>query len=609
MRDITRLRLESLAPRVLEWKDKPRQMPEHLRKDFAMMVAATFSDFREFAELGMKFLGFSLTDIQADIAEYMQHGPRLSMVQAQRGEAKSTLAALFAVWSLVQDNNHRVLVVSAGEKMANQMSVLIVRLLEHWGILCYLRPDASAGDRESYESYDVHYSLRRERKSASVASLGITANLPGNRADLLIPDDIESPTNSYTQPMRDKLVALSKEFTSICTDGRILYLGTPQNKDSIYKTLPQRGFEVRIWPGRYPNKDEMERYALGTLAPIITSALDKDASLGYGYGLDGTRGRSTDLVRYSEEKLIEKELDKGPEDFNLQYMLDTSLSDALRTKLKLVDLMFFGGDSNRAPEYLTYGASVQTRVQYDVECLRGVPLYSPGNVSLQYVPYTRKIMVIDPAGKGGDEVAYCVGGACQSYVHIFSVGGLRGGMSTDNMEELVRVMDTYGVKELQIESNMGAGTVTLLFRQYLESVGRRDIGVSDYWSSTQKERRIIDLIGPMLRRHKLVIHTTAVEDDDRCCKAHPINMRTSMSVWYQLSSITYDKGCLSHDDRADAMARVVSELAAAIAVDDQKQADARRDKEAWEFIQNPMGRNKPKQARGGAASWIDNKRR
>src|SRR5437868_11523178 len=99
-------------------------MDNRVRFAHAAAVAEQYADFRDFAEDGMAFLGFDTTDMQADIAAYMQGGPRLRMVMAQRGEAKSTLAALYAVWRLIQRPNCRVLVVSGGEKQASEVATL-----------------------------------------------------------------------------------------------------------------------------------------------------------------------------------------------------------------------------------------------------------------------------------------------------------------------------------------------------------------------------------------------------------------------------------------------------------------------------------------------------
>ena len=181
------------------------------------------------------------------------------MIQAQRGEAKSTITAMFAVWSLIQNPKCRVVIVSAGEGTANEIATLVKNMILTVDTLECLRPDKSSGDRTSTEAFDVHHSLKGIDKSPSVACAGIGANLPGKRADLVNADDVESPKNSLTAAMRETLARLIKEFSAWCsTDwARIVYLGTPQSTESIYNALPQQGFDVRIWPGRYPTVEEI----------------------------------------------------------------------------------------------------------------------------------------------------------------------------------------------------------------------------------------------------------------------------------------------------------------------------------------------------------------
>jgi hypothetical protein len=183
-------------------------------------------------------LAFPTSEVQHDIGNFIAYGPQYLMVQAQRGQAKTTITAIFAVWSLIHDPAHRVLILSAGGKQANEISTLIVRLIMTMEQLEPLRPDPTNGDRTSVEAFDVHYTLKGVDKSPSVACIGITGNLQGKRADLLIPDDIESTKNSRTAMMRELLLDLTRDFTSICETGRILYLGTPQSQESIYNTLP-----------------------------------------------------------------------------------------------------------------------------------------------------------------------------------------------------------------------------------------------------------------------------------------------------------------------------------------------------------------------------------
>lgn len=592
MREQTIRRLNLLAEKVRPWNEKPNLMPKELRDEFCMMFSSTFSDFKEFCELGMKFLGFDLTEMQGWIAEYMQHGPKKRMVQAQRGEAKTTIAALYCVWCLIQDPTYRILVVSSGEDMSNDIAVLIIRLIEQWYLLCWLRPDTSKGDRNSYEHYDVHYSLRRVEKTASVSCVGIKANLPGKRADLILADDVESISNSNTQVMRDDLMNRTKEFTAICTHGHILYLGTPQSRESIYKSLLSRGFSIRIYPGRYPEPDRLERYLPGTLAPEIIEALEADPSLGTGGGLDGSRGKVTDPGRYTEEDLQDKELDYGPEGFDLQYMLDTTLTDEARTKIKIPDLVVYAGSYEEAPETLSYSAEPRLLLKdSDVltEPFKGYRVYSCAHASSTFGKYEYKIMEIDPAGNGGDEVAYACGGVFNSYVHLFSVGGLQGGMSKQNINTLIDLCVEFGITKIWVESNMGAGTVEQLIIAELESRKIHDIAVEGYYNGTQKEKRIIDTVSPLTRRHKLIVHERAIQDDWMYCKKYTPEKRMICSAFYQLANITYDRNSLAKDDRADAVAGMVRHLVGMIAVDDEKLQEKRDEAEKLAFIMNPMG--------------------
>ena len=211
-----------------------------------------YKDFKRFLTDVMVELGFSVSKIQADIADFMVSGGKYIMIEAQRSQAKTTIAAAFCVWQLIHDPKHRVLIISAGGSQATDISTLVIRIIMNMDILECMRPDKSKGDRVSVEKFDLHYSLRKLDKSASVSCCGITANLQGRRADTLLADDIESQKNSLTALMREQLLAKTLDFTSINQSGRIIYLGTPQSSDSIYNTLPGRGYNVRIWPGRFP---------------------------------------------------------------------------------------------------------------------------------------------------------------------------------------------------------------------------------------------------------------------------------------------------------------------------------------------------------------------
>jgi len=143
---------------------------------------------------------------------------------------------------------------------------------------------------------------------------------------------------------------------------------------------------------------------------------------------------------------------------------------------------------------------------------------------------------------------------------------------------------------------MGHGTVVTLFLAELEKMRNEGLipqglnfGVEGYYAVGQKEKRIIDTISPLTRRHRLVVLESAIEMDIEYANKHVLAKRTIASGLYQLANITYDRGSLAMDDRADAIQGVVMHLSTMIGVDDEKAQADRLAAVGAEFVANPMG--------------------
>ena len=354
-----------------------------LQQDFKLFLQALW------AELGLP----SPTRAQYAIADYLQNGPKRLQVQAFRGVGKSWITGAFVLWTLFNDPERKVMIISASKERADNMSIFLQKLIIDTPWLKHLQPK-SDDSRWSRISFDVNCS---PHQAPSVKSVGITGQLTGSRADLMILDDVEVPGNSLTEFMREKLLQLCTEAESILTpksDSRIMYLGTPQTTFTIYRRLAERNYRPLVWPARYPRQDKLSKYE-GILAPEIQEDVDMGAE----------EWTPTD-DRFSHEDLIEREASMGRSNFMLQFQLDTTLSDAQKFPLKMADLVITSVNPTTAPEDVIW-CSDPSKVIRDAPTV-GLPgdyFYSPMQLVGEWSSYDETICSVDPSGRGTDETA------------------------------------------------------------------------------------------------------------------------------------------------------------------------------------------------------------
>jgi len=553
-----------------------------------------YVEFRPFLyDVMTDLMGFECSPLQLDIALYLEFGPTYRMIQAQRGEAKTTITAIYAVWRIIHQPSARILIISAGGDMADQIANWVIQIIESMAELECLRADKSHGDRSSIEAYDVHWQLKGPEKSPSIASLGITSNTQGFRADVLIADDIESSKNSQTETMRERLQHLTKDFSSICSNGDIIYLGTPQSVESVYNGLVSRGFDVRIWPGRYPTIEEQVNYG-SFLAPVIVEAMERDPSLRTGGGLLGNRGKPTDPIMLSEAVLTKKERDQGKAYFQLQHMLDTKLSDADRFPLKADKIIFMRIPEASAPIEVHHIASDAYRVQTPADWpVQDAAYYRAASFGAEFGAYAGTNMHVDPAGggKNGDETAYAVVRFMAGKVYVVAVGAVPGGVTKESMEALTAVAKRFKPHKITVEKNFGNGAFGAIWQPYL--LKEHLATIEDVWESGQKELRIIDLIEPVLGSGRLIMDLSIIEQEQATLEKYPIQDRPSYSLFYQLARITRDKGCLKHDDRLDALASAIRPWVESLKQDEDKVNLAAKRAAYEKKMKDPLGNGRP----------------
>ncbi|OZO00940.1 DNA maturase B [Pseudomonas sp. IB20] len=484
------------------------------------------------------------TKCQIDMARTLSDGKqRRFILQAFRGIGKSFITCAFVVWKLWNNPQLKFLIVSASKERADANSIFIKRIIDLLPFLAELK--TGPGQRDSSLSFDV--GPAKPDHSPSVKSVGITGQLAGSRADILIADDVEVPNNSATQSARDHLGELVKEFDAILKPGdasTIIYLGTPQTEMTLYRELENRGYVTTIWPARYP-KDQKDRESYGhRLAPMITRELEADGTLYW---------KPTDPVRFDDADLRERELSYGKGGFALQFMLNPNLSDAEKYPLKLRDFIVGRFSLDTAPTTLQWlpNGNNEAKGLPNVG-LKGDRFHRYETVGQASAPYTAKILVIDPSGRGKDETGYAVLYMLNGYIFVMDWGGFRGGYDDKTLQGLADIGKRFKVNEVVIEGNFGDGMYVKLFTPVMTRTHR--CAVTEVKSKGQKELRICDVLEPVLGSHKLVVSEDVITRDYETALNIDGTTDIKYSGFYQLSRITKDRGSLAHDDRLDALA-------------------------------------------------------
>jgi hypothetical protein len=543
---------------------------EALRGDFKLFLQALWQ------QLDLP----SPTRAQYAIADYLQLGPKRLQIQAFRGVGKSWITGAFVLWTLFNNPEKKIMIISASKERADNMSIFLQKLIIETPWLSHLRPKSDDA-RWSRISFDVNCS---PHQAPSVKSVGITGQLTGSRADLMILDDIEVPGNSMTEMMREKLLQLCTEAESILTpkkDSRIMYLGTPQTTFTIYRKLAERNYRPFVWPARYPRKDKLSQYE-NLLAPQIVEDIEMGAE----------EWSPTDPDRFQSDDLLEREAAMGRSNFMLQFMLDTTLSDAEKFPLKFSDLIVTSVNPTQAPDAVVW-CSDPRNILKDLPTV-GLPgdyFYSPMQLQGDWGDYTETICSVDPSGRGSDETAATYISQRNGFLYVHEVRAYRDGYSDNTLLDILRGCKRYNVTKLLIETNFGDGIVAELFKKHLQQT-KQAIDVEEVRANVRKEDRIIDALEPVMNQHRLILDRGVVEWDYNSNKDAAPEERLLYMLFYQMSRMCREKGAVKHDDRLDSLAQGVKYFTDAMSISAYEAVKARR-QEDWQdlletFLDDPQ---------------------
>ena len=537
-------------------------------------------DFKTFLTLVWRELDLPRpTRAQLAIADYLQHGPKRLQISAFRGVGKSWITAAFVLWVLFNDPDKKIMVISASKERADNFSIFCQKLILDISWLNHLGPQDN-DQRWSRISFDV--GPAKPHQAPSVKSVGITGQMTGSRAHLMIFDDVEVPANSATDMQREKHLQLVTEAESILTPdegSRILFLGTPQSTFTIYRKLAERSYRPFVWPARYPKN--LSGYE-GLLAPQLVEDIEQ-----------GVESWTPTDTRFNDLDLLERESAMGRSNFMLQFMLDTSLSDAEKFPLKFQDLIVTPLGNECAERY-AWSADPRYMVKnLNPVGLPGDRFYAPMYIDEGMCDYQETIVSVDPSGRGSDETVAVVLSQANGYVFVRDLKAYRDGYSDATLSDIVKLGKRYKASRLLVESNFGDGMICELFNRHITQMGA-GFSTEEVRATVRKEERIIETLEPVMNQHKLIMDPKVWEYDYASNPDAPPEKRLEYMLGYQMSRMCREKGAVKHDDRIDALAQGVQWFIDALA-QSAFRAQAMRKNEEWRAM-NEAFENNPKLA-------------
>ena len=243
--------------------------------------------------------------------------------------------------------------------------------------------------------------------------------------------------------------------------------------------------------------------------------------------------------------------------------------------------------SDKGPVSLAWGSGVTQQLRDLANVgFTGDRLFSPMFVDEKWAPWEGSVMSIDPSGRGKDETGYAVVKQLHGTLFCSAVGGLLGGYDEPTLVSLAQIAKRHQVNYIIIEANFGDGMFTNIFTPILTRI--YPCTTEEVKHNIQKEKRIIDVLEPVINRHRLVVDLDALKSDLSFADVR-------YSLLYQLTHITRERGALKHDDRLDALSIAVSYCVDSMARDDRTaSADWKNDQidaELRKFVDNILGTN------------------
>jgi hypothetical protein len=165
------------------------------------------------------------------LGDGLKNNEQRMLLLSFRNSGKSTVLGLYSAWRIYLNPDLRILVLSGERELAKKMVRNVRAILDHH-IVTVRR---FQGKKEQWAADQFTVNRPSILRDPSMLAKGIEGNVTGNRADLLIFDDVEVPNTCDTANQRRLLRSRIDEARYVLTpQGVHVVIGTPHTFFSIY---------------------------------------------------------------------------------------------------------------------------------------------------------------------------------------------------------------------------------------------------------------------------------------------------------------------------------------------------------------------------------------
>lgn len=195
------------------------------------------TEYYKFLDEWNNLLNFETPKHHREIMNFLvgilESSPKRGLLTAFRHSGKSCVVGIFAACVLYKNPKTRILILSAETNLSSRMVSHIKHILENHPRCVNMLPTV----KKEWGSHKITINRPIGVREPSVVCQGIHGNITGQRADLIICDDVEVPNTSNTAQKREMLRERLRELDFILSpDGAMIYIGTPHTMETIYRT-------------------------------------------------------------------------------------------------------------------------------------------------------------------------------------------------------------------------------------------------------------------------------------------------------------------------------------------------------------------------------------